>query len=99
SPRDDGQLDEDVAQAPAIAGVLQRARLVQIGGGDLARAYQPRANRLPVAADGGRHHAPAIEADGARRLAQLRGHPQHTTLPSQIEQLEDVLNVQLLERS
>src|SRR6266550_4013492 len=75
------------------------ARAVQIGGGDLARPHQPCADRLPVAADGGRHHAPTIEADGTRRLAKLRRHPQHTALPPQIEQLEDVLNVQLLERS
>src|SRR6185312_15128895 len=45
------------------------------------------------------HHAAAIEADGARGLPELGRHAQHPALPAQVEQLEDVLDVQVLERS
>src|SRR3954449_3863260 len=60
---------------------------------------QPRADRLVVAAEGGRHHAAPVEGNGRGGLAELRRHPQDAALPAQLEQLEDVLDVQLLERT
>ena len=52
-----------------------------------------------IAPDRRGHHAAAVEADGAGGLPELRGHAQHSALPAQVEQLEDVLDVQVLERS
>ena len=94
----DAEVHEDVAQPPAVAAVLHAARAIEVGLGDLARADQPRAERLRIAPDRRGHHAAAVEADGAGRLPQLGGDPQHAALPAQVEQLEDVLDVQILER-
>ena len=64
----------------------------------LARADQARAERLRIAPDRRGHHAAAVEADRAGGLPQLGGDPQDAALPAQVEQLEDVLDVELLER-
>ena len=86
------------SRRPSPPFCMPRARS-RSAAGDLAGPHQARAERLRIAADRRGHHAAALEADGARGLPQLGGDAQHPGLPAQVEQLEDVLDVQVLERS
>jgi hypothetical protein len=45
------------------------------------------------------HHAPTVEQHHAFVVAQLRRDAQHSRLPAEIEQLEDIVNAELAERS
>src|SRR5689334_121148 len=74
--------DEDVTEPTLIAAGLHAAGAVEVRRRDLADPDEPRAERLRVAADRGRHHAASIEAHRARGLAKLRRDAQHSTLPA-----------------
>src|SRR5213596_3138782 len=65
----------------------------------LARAESGRRDRARPAADRGVDDAAIVEVDHALVTAELRCHAEHARLPAQVEELEDVVDAELLERS
>ncbi len=76
-----------------------RVRVSQIRFADPAGADQHGAERVRAAAHARRDDASAIEQDDALVVAQLGGHAQRPRLPTQIQQLEDVVDAQLSQRA
>jgi hypothetical protein len=85
--------------ASTSSALLRRARALQVAFRDLSRAHQHCAERMRVRADGCGDDAPALEADDAFVIAQRRRDAQRPRLPTQIEELEDVVDAELAERT
>src|SRR5579863_4140602 len=98
--RDRADLEQDLAEAlgPAIF-LLHFAGAFQVAFGDATGADEHRPERVWARADAGRDHATAIEQDGAFVVAEHRRYAQGAGLPTQIQQLEDIVYAQLAQRS
>ena len=83
----------------ACGGALRVARAREVGLGDLAAAQQQLAQRMRIAADRGEHHCAPIEVHRALIVAQHGGDRERPGLPAEIEQLEDIVDAELAERS
>ena len=90
--------DEEAA-ARVAAALLHVAGSLEVGLGDLAAAQQQRPQGMGVAADLGEDDGAVLEVDRARVVAQLRRDAEHAGLPAQVQELEDVVDAELAQRS
>src|SRR5437762_7410072 len=91
---------EDLAQAALIAqALLHVARALEVGFGDLPGPQQHRPQRMGIGADLGRDDDTVVEVDRPVVVTQLRRDAQRARLAAQVEQLEDIMDAELAQRS
>ena len=96
---DHADLEQDLAEAARVPLLLSSSGATEIGLGDLSRPDEHVAQPMRIAADRREHDRAAVEEDGALIVAQRRYDAQRARLAAQIEQLEDVVDSKLAQRS
>jgi hypothetical protein len=90
---------KDLADAARITFLLHRAGAIEISLADLAGPHEHIPQAVGIASNRREHDGAALDEHHALIVAQRRHDAERSGLPAQVEQLEDVVDSELAQRS